>query len=72
MTRETVEKMLRDAIADESRLDNEFHKGRVHALRFALELLGEIDPPPWWLHDAWPIVPATRDGVPVSREDARR
>lgn len=72
MKRETVEKMLRDAIADEERIDNDFHRGRVSALRFALELVEEMDPPPWWTHDAWPIVPATRDGVPVRREEVRR
>lgn len=72
MTRETVKKMLRGAIADEERLPQEFHKGRVQALRLALALVEEIDPPPWWLHDAWPIIPATRDGVPVRREEVRR
>jgi len=67
MKRETVEKMLRDAIADEERIDNDFHLGRVNALRFALELVEEMDPPPWWLHDAWPLIPATEGSRPLSR-----
>ena len=30
------------------------------------------DNAPWWWGDSWPIVPATRDGVPVRREEMRR
>lgn len=44
MTRETVERMIREMIADELRHPEiDFHVGRVSALRLALELIEEMD-----------------------------
>lgn len=37
----TIHEIVRQAIADEGRLPEEFHKGRVHAFTFVLELLQE-------------------------------
>ena len=47
MTIETIIRLLAAKIADESRpalAEIEYHRGRVQAFRFALELLAEVEP----------------------------
>lgn len=41
MTLQAIIELLEKAIADEERLDIDFHKGRVSALKFALSMLKE-------------------------------
>lgn len=43
LSRSTVLKIIRDAIDDEKRLPQDFHKGRVSALSFALDLLESME-----------------------------
>ncbi|MFW5827731.1 MAG: hypothetical protein ACOCU4_06550 [Alkalispirochaeta sp.] len=42
-TRETVARMIQEAIDSESHLQEEYHIGRVDALRFALSLVKELE-----------------------------
>ena len=39
MNTESITAAINAAIADESRLDEPYHRGRVHALRFVLDLI---------------------------------
>ena len=41
MRLENIRAMLDDALVQESRLDVDFHRGRVSALKLAVDLLGE-------------------------------
>ena len=41
MTLKGIESVLRSAIAEESKLTDQFSAGRVHGLRFALEMIME-------------------------------